>query len=280
MVEGVLMRAGGIKYVYKSSSKKVYKVLVIKVLVISHQMYSTRQICSTVVFLTLIGTMIALFSMGYLQTWAIAVGDLQMWGHCIFILFFIISGLPFGWGFTIFVQTTGFVYGWIGLITAEVGCLLGSIVGFVTSRYCLRKWSLRQIEKLPEAHQHHLTTARNAVSQGVSPCLFFSALRTTPALTFGWVNSLCALTDMRLPYFLLTTIIGSQLDLVLNIYLGKLMRETSEVIGTNSTSTTTAEVLSIQIVLTILLLIGTTMWGRRLLNKIRRRQEVGCSTLV
>ena len=99
----------------------------------------------------------------------------------------------------------------------------------------------------------------------------FSVLRTTPALTFGWVNCLCgALTYMRMTYFLFTTIIGSQFDLVMNVYLGVLIRETSDAMNSSTPNTV---IISVQIILSILLLITTTMWGRWLLHNLGQTTE-------
>jgi uncharacterized membrane protein YdjX (TVP38/TMEM64 family) len=227
---------------------------------------AVKQIVSLLGVIILIATTITLFTLGYIQEWALFVGNLHIWGHVIFILFFLVCGQPFGWGYVIFIQTAGFVYGWFGIITVEIGTILGALLGFLTSRYCLKQWSERKIDSFPESRRNIITAAQKAISKGTGSCLFFTLLRTTPALTFGWVNCLGALTEMPLWLFVISTFIGTQFDIIMNIYLGITIQELSSYSDVNDG--TTMYVMIIQIVLTVFLLIGTTFWGRYILKKV------------
>jgi uncharacterized membrane protein YdjX (TVP38/TMEM64 family) len=228
---------------------------------------AVKQIVSLLGFIILIATTITLFSLGYIQEWALFVGNLHIWGHVIFILFFLVCGQPFGWGYVIFIQTAGFVYGWFGIITVEIGTILGALLGFLTSRYCLKQWSERKIDSFPESRRNIITAAQKAISKGTGSCLFFTLLRTTPALTFGWVNCLCgALTNMSIYLFVSVTVIGTQFDIIMNIYLGIVIRELSSYSDLDDGTAT--YVMIVQIVLTVILLIGTTLWGRYFLKRV------------
>jgi uncharacterized membrane protein YdjX (TVP38/TMEM64 family) len=248
---------------------------------------------SVVGFIILFTTIGVLVASGLLQSWAISIGQLGIWAHLIFVLFFFQTGLPFGWGYAMFIQIVGFVFGWFGLVTAEIGMLCGGIAGFFTSRYCLRNWALRKIETFPVERRRIVDEARNTLSQGGRSVLFFSVIRNTPALTFGWVNGLCgALTDMSLSLYILTLILGTQADLCLNIFIGTVARELatyntadSKKAGNftstqNSTRNSTIisvagnvqnleqTVLTIQILLAVLLFVASTIWSRWLLKNM------------
>lgn len=114
----------------------------------------------------------------------------------------------------------------------------------------------------------------------------------TPALTFGWVNGLCgAMTDMKLGLYMLTLMMGNQVDLVLQTYIGITIREatdaaieaslsetelteafnSSQVGGMGPSSSFNTQVdnsnletvsLVLRIALATLLVIGSTLWSR------------------
>lgn len=235
-------------------------------------------------FLLLIGTLGTLIITGVFQEFSINIGKLGFVAHVIFLLFFIQAGCVFGWGYAVTVQILGYVFGWKGLITSEIGTLIGGLLGFVTSRYCLKQWSLTKIRALSENKQQLITIARKQISQGRTSVIFFSMIRMTPVLTFGFVNALCgALTEMNCTLYMFTLMIGHQMDIIVYTFVGLTLRQAVDIGGagagggTNITSPSSSlnsssgvEEISIiiRIVLAIFLLIGTTLWSRYLLKKI------------
>jgi uncharacterized membrane protein YdjX (TVP38/TMEM64 family) len=241
-------------------------------------------------FLLLLGTLGALIITGIFQEFSINIGKLGFIAHVIFLLFFIQAGCVFGWGYAVTVQILGYVFGWKGLITSEIGTFLGGVLGFVTSRYCLKQWSLTKIQALSEHKQQLITIARKQISNGRTSIIFFSMIRMTPVLTFGFVNALCgALTEMNYTLYMFTLMVGHQMDIMVYTFVGLTLRQAMDLRGgaggdgggggggTNMTSPSSSmngssdveEIsLIIRIVLAIFLLIGTTLWSRYLLKKI------------
>ena len=113
-----------------------------------------------------------------------------------------LSLFPLG-RYSVFIQTSGYVFGWVGLATSEVGTLLGGVVGFYLSRYWLKAWAQDKIKSFHPNHRKLITIARQSMSSGRGSIFFFSSIRMTPALTFGWVNGLCgAMTEMKLGLYM------------------------------------------------------------------------------
>ena len=242
-------------------------------------------------FLLLLATLGILTITGIFQEFSVNVGKLGVIAHVIFLLFFIQAGCVFGWGYAVTVQILGYVFGWKGLITSEIGTFMGGLLGFVTSRYCLKQWSLTKIQALSEHKQQLITIARKQISNGRTSIVFFSMIRMTPVLTFGFVNALCgALTEMNYTLYMFTLMVGHQMDIIVYTFVGLTLRQAMDLRGgaggdggggggggTNMTSPSSSmngssdveEIsLIIRIVLAIFLLIGTTLWSRYLLKKI------------
>jgi uncharacterized membrane protein YdjX (TVP38/TMEM64 family) len=241
---------------------------------------------SILVFLILIGTLGTLIITGTFQEWSISISNLGVVAHVIFLLFFIQAGLVFGWGYAVTVQILGYVFGWYGIITSEIGTLIGGLVGFITSRYCLKQWSLKKINSFSANKKQIITIARKQMSNGTTSIIFFSMIRMTPVLTFGFINAACgALTEMNYPLYIVTLMIGHQMDVIVYTFVGLTIREAVDIAGSgsgsgsgiNSTNITSPSSsvsnveeisLYIRIVLAIALLIGTTVWSHYLLKKI------------
>ena len=202
------------------------------------------------------------------------------------------------------IQTSGFIFGWYGLISAEIGTLLGGILGFYTSRYCCRDCVVRKTETFTSKTRRVVTAAREMLSKNDDGkvIIFFTALRVTPALTFGWCNGIAgALTDMNLCLLVLTLMLGNQMDLVVNHYLGLVLRQasnsavaaaaaaaapspsgfsnTSAVAFSPSSADQVAAnnasniALVIQISAAVLLLIGTSLWSHYVLVKVLQETD-------
>ena len=250
---------------------------------------------SVLCFLLVAGSIAALFLLGYLHTWALAVEKLPwIWGQLIFLLFFIESGQPFGWGCSLFQQLSGFIFGWPGLLTTEFGMIIAGTLGFLSSRYCLRKWALGKIHTFPPKTRKVVDAAQKTLSAGKSSLLFFTSIRMTPALTYGWTNGICgAMTDMNIGLYLTTMVLGIQMSCVVQTYLGVVLRQFSDAVAkgdTDDPSVTTRNVsqqnisistpssgnikdvqtivLIVQIIMAIILLIMSTLWSRHVFKKV------------
>jgi len=254
-----------------------------------------RLIASVLCYLLLLSIITALVISGILQTWALAVSDLGLLAHFIFICFYLVVGQPVGWGYSLIIQMSGFIFGWYGLISAEIGTLLGGVLGFYTSRYCCRDWAVRKTETFTSKTRRVVTAVREMLSKNDDGkvIIFFTALRVTPALTFGWCNGIAgALTDMNLCLLVLTLMLGNQMDLVLNHYLGLVLRQTSNAAAPSLSdfSNTSAVAFSpssarqaannasnialvIQISAAVLLLFGTSLWSHYVLVKVLQETE-------
>ena len=264
---------------------------------------TTKAKLSIFAFVLLLATIIVLIATGILKTWALQLGALGLSAHFIFFFLFLLTGQPFGWGYSMFTQICGFVFGWQGLITAECGTLVGGLLGFYTSKRCLKTWATKKIQQFPARSKRLVDAARRSLSQGQGSFMFFTVIRMTPALTFGWVNGLCGgATEMPLYLYIATLVVGTQMDMILNIFIGTVAREANDAVDTaynvenaaenenlrqnnsvvtpssslasaGSTNQIEGVVLSVQIVLAFLLLIGTTWWSRYLLKKIVEQDQ-------
>ena len=119
----------------------------------------------------------------------------------------------------------------------------------------------------------------------------------TPLVTFGWANGIAGgLTEMQWDVFIPMTLLGCQLDLILNTYIGISVREINDRIaasadgggadeaqslgngttGSNSSASVSpsdedplTQILPLlQIALCILMFCCTTLYGRRVLKKL------------
>ena len=250
-----------------------------------------KVILSVFTFLILLTTVATLVILGILQSWAIYIGSLGWIAHGIFFLLFVMTALPFGWGYAMFLQVLGFIYGWQGAITAQICTLLSGIISFYISRHCLQNYATKKVKTFKPKRKKLIDAARTTLSKGQgSTLLFFSVIRMTPALAYGWINGLCgALTEMNITTYVTTLMVGHQLDIWLNIFLGKIAREANDSIQKNNAvvanvtvgnATTPKEesdiegtMLIVQIILAIFLLIATTFWAQTLMKKIIEETE-------
>ena len=249
-----------------------------------------KVILSVFTFLILLTTVATLVILGILQSWAIYIGSLGWIAHGIFFLLFVMTALPFGWGYAMFLQVLGFIYGWQGAITAQICTLLSGIISFYISRHCLQNYATKKVKTFKPKRKKLIDAARTTLSKGQgSTLLFFSVIRMTPALAYGWINGLCgALTEMNITTYVTTLMVGHQLDIWLNIFLGKIAREANDAIQKNNAvvanvtgnATTPKEesdiegtMLIVQIILAIFLLIATTFWAQTLMKKIIEETE-------
>ncbi len=180
-------------------------------------------------YCALLGSIITLVATGHFQALALSIGEFGAWGHVLFAALVCFTGQPFAWGFSMVVQTAAFTYGWWALPTMEAGAILGAVLGFLSTRRCLRGWVVRKVAEFPEEQRELIEAAQQGASRGLRAVVFFASVRLTPLLTFGWANAFAgALTDMGWGVFMSMTVIGIQVDLVLNTYIGTLVREVSD----------------------------------------------------
>ena len=180
-------------------------------------------------YCALLGSIIALVATGHFHALALSIGEFGAWGHVLFAALVVFTGQPFAWGFSMVIQTAAFTYGWWSLPTMEAGAIVGAVLGFLSTHWCLRGWVVRKVAELPEKQRELIEAAEQGASRGPRAVLFFASVRLTPLLTFGWANAFAgALTDMGWGVFMSMTVIGIQVDLVLNTYIGTVVREVSD----------------------------------------------------
>ena len=185
-----------------------------------------------------------------------------------------------------FVITIGYTYGWIGLITAHVGTWCGHGLGFFTSRYCVKKSVTAKVETLPPQWKEWVELVQGGVAQSSGGVVFAVLVRWGSPLPFGMCNTFdAALTQMSYLRSLAGSVIASQKDITLMVYIGTLVRQmdNAEEVGSGDEESKRREanvrigLFVGQIAMIIGLLLLVSWWSKRTLKARmveRRAMEV------
>ena len=187
---------------------------------------SRQQAFGLAVFVVMFGLLIILSSLGYLQLLSdLIVQHFGPWGHAIFALLIVSTGLPFGYGWSLFVIAAGYALGWPAVASSFGATIVGHFLGFFVSRRCLQASVMRKVGSLPEGWQRRIHLVQDAVTSSVLTYLFLTGLlRNCGALTFGLNNAIDA-GCTRIPWrtSLLGVVVASGPGLVVNTYIGTLV---------------------------------------------------------
>lgn len=184
-----------------------------------------KQIAAITVFVVAWAAIIVLTSLGYLQQWADLIArTLGLWGHAIFALLIIYTGLPFGYGWSFFTIASGYALGWPAVVTCFVGTVLGHILGFFVSRRWLQTSVSTKVDTLPATWRHYIELVHDALRSSLLTFILLTGLlRNCGALTFGLCNAIdAALTPVAWWVSLLGVLVASTPGLVLYVYIGTL----------------------------------------------------------
>jgi uncharacterized membrane protein YdjX (TVP38/TMEM64 family) len=165
------------------------------------------------------------------------VADLGFFGHAIFFVILLWTGLPFGYNFSTTIVLIGFSYGWPGMIDAQVGTACSALLGLVFSRFFLQDWTLRWMSGMKGRKRLYLEACKAIMDSDKAGFLCQVLCRNSP-LTFGLCNTfLSVFSKASAMRYLGTTMVGSQLSLILAMFLGIAVRR----LGSISAATTTEE---------------------------------------
>jgi len=235
-----------------------------------------------VTFLTLFFTVIVLTATGYLQMAAdmlkIHVG---VWAHFIFFGLFLYTGLFFGYGWSFFIISSGYTLGWSAVITANLGTVVGGIIGFVSSRRCMRSAVERKVKSFPGSWSRRIKFFTGEIERSTVAYLLVSGtMRNSNMLTFGMCNAFDgAMTNVSLCACVLCLLVTSQHIIVLDVYIGTLVDDfANPTAGTsgNGTSISPEEeaarrtLLIVQIAIIVSFLVLVTCLARCRLRRLER----------
>ena len=116
-----------------------------------------------------------------------------VWAHFIFFGLFLYTGLFFGYGWSFFIISSGYTLGWSAVITANLGTVVGGIIGFVSSRRCMRSAVERKVKSFPGSWSRRIKFFTGEIERSTVAYLLVSGtMRNSNMLTFGMCNGMCA----------------------------------------------------------------------------------------
>jgi len=221
--------------------------------------------------------------LGYLQDMADAIrDDLGVEGHVIFAAFLVYSGLPFAYGWSFFVISLGYTYGWIAMITANMGTWAGHVLGFMLSRHCLKQTVVEKVASLPPHWQEWVELVQLGVARSRSGIFIGVLVRWGTPLSFGMCNAFdAALTFMPYSRSMMGSFIAAQKDITTMIYIGTLLRQMDEAeeqgSGDEESRRREAAVrmglFVVQVAFILFLILLVSYWAKRTLDqKMRARR--------
>nr|XP_022338199.1 transmembrane protein 64-like [Crassostrea virginica]XP_022338200.1 transmembrane protein 64-like [Crassostrea virginica]XP_022338201.1 transmembrane protein 64-like [Crassostrea virginica]XP_022338202.1 transmembrane protein 64-like [Crassostrea virginica]XP_022338203.1 transmembrane protein 64-like [Crassostrea virginica] len=184
----------------------------------------------------------------------------------IFLLLFIVTSFPMAWGYILLMVAAGYLYGYLyGPMVVLICGTVGIIVAHVVMKNCCRDFIKRRF----------YNSKMEAVIKVVESSQGFKLIalsRLTP-IPFGLQNGLFALTDISLWSYCAASTIGLLPTTVLNCYMGSTLRTMSDVLTDQSNQATGYLILSVQIMLTVVLLWVVIRKARSELKKTVEGQE-------
>ena len=159
----------------------------------------------------------------YLQSFALWVEELGVWGPVVFILGYVVATVAFVPGLLL-TLAAGAIFGLgRGVAFVFVGATLGSAAAFLVARYVAR----RAIERRIEGNRKFAAIDRAIAGQGFKIVFL---LRLSPAFPFNLLNYALGLTRVRfIDYFMAS--IGMLPGTFLYVYYGGLVGEVAALAG-------------------------------------------------
>ena len=240
-------------------------------------------ILGVVIWLAMISGFGYLYLSGLLLELSKSLKDLGVAGWAIFVVILVLVAQPFAWGFSATLLATGFVYGWAGVGIAFVGAIIGASITFFEVRYFARDYLQSKVDKMePRLQLMYKEIERSATKTVYSSYPMLVGIRSTP-LPYGVVNSLFALTTVSYARYLVTAILAFCISIPVNINLGIVLRQITDVqenAGGNRTAeelalleqSKTIETISlaISVVLTVLVLLASAIYGRWVVKQVNQ----------
>lgn len=108
----------------------------------------------------------------------------------------------------------------------QIGIQAGALVGFLSSRLLCKQGLQKRLADMPPRTRLQLQALRASISDSVSGVVVASMLRIMPILAFGLCNAFLAVaTDLSLPSYHLSTLLGSIPDTAVLTYIGILVHK-------------------------------------------------------
>jgi len=155
--------------------------------------------------------------------------------------------------------TCGFMYQmWIGWLFAAIGVMFGAVWMFLLMRYVLRNQFIRRY-----GEKKWFKVARMAMEEDAFKiaCL----LRLSP-IHFGLTTSICAMTSISFPRYVLATFIGMNVEMPLYVFAGTTLRSIADT-TTTGLDTTQWILIAVQGTVIIVLFVVLTVGVRRVLKR-------------
>eukprot|EP00746_Dinoflagellata_sp_MGD_P133387 gnl/MRDRNA2_/MRDRNA2_67079_c0_seq1.p1 gnl/MRDRNA2_/MRDRNA2_67079_c0~~gnl/MRDRNA2_/MRDRNA2_67079_c0_seq1.p1 ORF type:complete len:753 (+),score=119.52 gnl/MRDRNA2_/MRDRNA2_67079_c0_seq1:136-2394(+) len=181
---------------------------------------SPKEILLGICIFCLFGFFMWLAMNGYVQAAAVWAGNLGPVGHLIFVGLYIFVAMPFGWGYSIVIVAGGYVFGLTGIATAEVGTLIGAFLGYYLCRVAMADWVRAKLKGMKPKTQKTLLAIELAIRQGKGGIGMQTGLRVNPVLPYGWTNAVLGIWEVAPSSFVLSTMVGCQVDIILKTNLG------------------------------------------------------------
>lgn len=149
--------------------------------------------------------------------------------HLIFFALLIYTGMPFGYGWSFCCISAGYVLGWWAVLTVNFGTQCGCALGVLVSRRYLRRSVEKKIESLPTDWSHTIRLVQHKISRNRIGYLSCAGLVGNCGITAGLANAIYgALTDAPVFLIMLGVFLSSEWAIILDVYLGRLMRDLSD----------------------------------------------------
>jgi len=200
--------------------------------------------------------------------------DLGPPGHIIIILYLLVA-MPFGWGYGLLIVAGGFSFGWAGLISGEIGTVLGTSLCYWGTRKFFSDWVKMKMKSLKTETQKVLLSIELAVKTGKGSLGMQIGMRANPVLPFGWTNAILGIWEIPFHHFVLSSTLGCQLDLLMKTNVGVLLKTVDDM---TRTTPETEAVLRVQLIINIAVLVVVVGAGFFLLavdHEERDEQGVG-----
>jgi len=151
------------------------------------------------------------------------VQTLGIWGNVFTSFIFVLLGLPFFFGYFPMVVASGLLFGlWEGSLTVVMGCLGGSSVGFMLTRFCAKD----MIESVILKEKPNFRAILEVVNQNAFKTVFLTRLIPVP---FGWTNSLFGVSSVPFHKYIVASTLGLIPFQVSFVYIGTTVRSLAEI---------------------------------------------------
>eukprot|EP00746_Dinoflagellata_sp_MGD_P139430 gnl/MRDRNA2_/MRDRNA2_72889_c0_seq1.p1 gnl/MRDRNA2_/MRDRNA2_72889_c0~~gnl/MRDRNA2_/MRDRNA2_72889_c0_seq1.p1 ORF type:complete len:750 (+),score=106.68 gnl/MRDRNA2_/MRDRNA2_72889_c0_seq1:74-2323(+) len=236
--------------------------------------FGKRECAFVTCFIGLMALVVGLVATGALTDALISIRQLGIMAHVIVILILIFTAMPFGWGFTLVITLSGFIFGWVAVIPVEIGSLIGSQLSFYFCRNYAGLWVQTRMQKLSPRYRRILMGAEMAIQRGRGGILLQVALRVNPALTFGFTNAFLGISQVSNKVFFCSTALGIQSDVAVKTYVGVLLSEVGDFAGsTPETQRALQGHLIVQILVFFLLLLGGWLYTKWILQNVLAEEK-------